>query len=83
MLVRIEFFLEVTCDVFAVHGTCPFQPEPVIDALGVKDMQATGEHFDLITGFVLLHADGALRVLLQLFSDLILLRSKNLLEEAQ
>lgn len=82
MLIRVELFLQVACDVLAVDRARALQPEPVVDALRVEDVLTAREHLHLIACFVRLHADCAVGVLVQLLSDLVLLRAKDLLEEA-
>lgn len=81
LFVWIELFYEETRHIFSINGTSALQPEPVIDTLGVEDMIAIRQHFDLTASYVTFHTNAALWMLLDLLLDLIFLQSKYLIEE--
>ena len=83
MLVRIEVFLQIAGDVLSINRTGPLQAEPMIYAFRMEDVQAARQHLHLVTRLILLHTDAALGILLQLLSNLVFLRPKNFLKEAE
>ena len=79
----VDLSLEVRVHVVPVHWAGAFDPEPGVYAGDVEDVAALREHSELISYFELVHADAALRELLQLLADLLVWRLEDVIDEIE
>ena len=80
---RVELSLEVCGHVLPIHRAGALDPEPRVYAGDVEDVAALRQHSELISYFELVHADAALRELLQLLADLLVWRLEYVIDEVE